>query len=142
MRQLAVALLALALLAAPLAVEAQPAGKVYRVGYLSNASATASAPFVEALRQGLRELGWAEGQNIVIEPRFAEGRSDLLPALAAELVRLKVDLIVAGPSPPARAPQNPYPPAPLLIVALRRPRPVRTRREPRARRGECHGFGL
>jgi putative ABC transport system substrate-binding protein len=84
------------LLAAPLAAEAQPAGKVYRIGYL--AATTALSRPVGAFRQGLREFGWVEGQNIAIEYRFAEGRLDRLPDLAAELVRLKVDVIVAGPT--------------------------------------------
>ena len=84
------------LLAAPLAAEAQPAGKVYRIGYL--AATTALSRPVGAFRQGLREFGWVEGQNIAIEYRFAESRLDRLPDLAAELVRLKVDVIVAGPT--------------------------------------------
>ena len=94
------------LLAAPLAAGAQPAGKVHRIGYISSSSSTAHLPQSEPFRQGLRELGWVEGQNIVIEYRFAEGRFDRLPDLAAELVRLKVDIIVAGSSPPAAAAKN------------------------------------
>ena len=87
--------LAIAFLAAPLAVEAQPVGKVTRVGILSleaapSTEAGAVAPFLAALR----DLGWIAGQNIVIEPRYAAGQPDQLPALAAELVRLKVDVIV------------------------------------------------
>jgi putative ABC transport system substrate-binding protein len=94
------------LLAAPLMAEAQPAGKLYRIGYLAGGSATANPSFAEAFRQGLRELGWVEGQNIAIEYRFAEGRLDRLPDLAAELVRLKVDIIVATPTPAAVAARN------------------------------------
>ena len=82
-------------LAAPVATQAQPVAKVYRIGYLSNSSAAANPHLFEAFRQGLRELGWVEGQNITIDPRFAEGRSDRLSDLAVELVRLKVDIIVA-----------------------------------------------
>ena len=95
------------LLAAPPAVRAQPAGKVYRIGYLSTSSGTSSylRP-LEAFRQGLRELGWVEGQNIVIEYRYAEGRTDRLPGLADELVRLKVDVIAASPTPAALAARN------------------------------------
>jgi putative ABC transport system substrate-binding protein len=93
-------------LAAPLAAGAQPVGKVSRIGLLSGSSTTASARHVEAFRQGLRELGWVEGQSIAIEYRFAEGRVDRLPDFAAELVRLKVDVIVAGPTPGAVAAKN------------------------------------
>jgi putative ABC transport system substrate-binding protein len=94
------------LLAAPLAADAQPVGKVHRIGYLASTSATAARHLLEAFRQGLGELGWVEGQNVLIEYRFAEGRHERLPELAAELVRLKVDLIVAGPTPPALAAKN------------------------------------
>jgi putative ABC transport system substrate-binding protein len=87
------------LLAPALAAEAQQAGKVYRIGFLGNSGSTPNgARFVEAFRLGLREHGWIEGQNIVIEYRWAEGNLERLPALAAELVRLKVDLIVAASS--------------------------------------------
>src|SRR5215470_17934279 len=88
------------LLAAPLAVEAQSVNKVFRIGYLSigSASTTYTRP-IEAFRQGLRELGWIEGRNLLIEYRYAEGQADRLPALADELVRLNPDLIVASPTP-------------------------------------------
>jgi len=100
-------LLSSGLLAAPFTVDAQQAGKVSRIGYLSAGSGTSSNPrLIEAFRQGLRELGWVEGQNLVIEYRWAEGRFDRLPDLAAELVRLKVDLIVAAPAAPALAAKN------------------------------------
>src|SRR5262245_5226504 len=69
-------LVAESILAVPLAVDAQPAGEVRRVGYLSNGSATSPRPLVDELRQGLRELGWVENRNIVIEYRWAEGKSD------------------------------------------------------------------
>ena len=100
MRVPLVALLAVFLLAAPLAAEAQAPAKVPRIGFLSARSPTDNPYFIEAFRQGLRELGYVEGQNIAIEYRFAEGRPERLPALAAELVRLKVDVIVTG-GPPA-----------------------------------------
>ena len=87
------------LLAAPLAVGAQQAGKVYRIGILTNkASDPAEARLWRAFRSGLRERGWIEGQNILIEFRAAEGNTARLPELAADLVRLKVDLIVARSS--------------------------------------------
>ena len=93
-------------LAAPVATQAQHAGKVYRIGYLSYSSSAANPHLHEAFRQGLRELGWVEGQNIIIDPRFAEGSSDRLPDLAAELARLKVDIIVATSTPATLAAKN------------------------------------
>jgi putative ABC transport system substrate-binding protein len=103
------------LLAAPLAATAQQTGKVYRIGYLSGGSSTLTH-LIDAFRQGLRELGWVEGQNIVIDYRFAEGRYDRLPDLAAELVRLKVDVIVASPSPPAAAAKNATGTIPIVMI--------------------------
>ncbi len=82
--------LALGILWAPLAADAQPTGKVFRIGLLGNAY----TPPYDAFRQGLRELGYVEGQNIAIERRYSEGRAERLPDLAAELVRLKADVIV------------------------------------------------
>ncbi|HEV8725996.1 MAG TPA: ABC transporter substrate-binding protein [Candidatus Binatia bacterium] len=79
---------------------AQQPMKVPRIGYLIGSSSFASSARIPPFRQGLRELGYMEGKNIIIEWRFAEGKPDRLPALAAELVRLKVDVIVtAGPVP-------------------------------------------
>jgi putative ABC transport system substrate-binding protein len=85
------------------AVDAQQPTKIPRIGYLSTVSPAVNATRIEALRQGLRELGYMEGKNIFIEWRYAEGKVDRLPSLAAELVRLKVDLIVTAASPPTRA---------------------------------------
>ena len=82
------------LLAAPLAAEAQETGKAARIGMLRQGSPP--DPNVEAFKQGLRELGYVEGRNISIEYRWAEGRDERLPGLAADLVRLKVDVIVAS----------------------------------------------
>ncbi len=80
----------------PLGVRAQPqAGKVPRIGFLGVTSSSDRPSLLDAFRQGLHSLGWVEGQNIAIDYRFAEGRLDRLPDLAAELVRLKVDLIVS-----------------------------------------------
>ena len=75
---------------------AQQAAKVPRIGYLNGSSASSYAARTEAFRQALRELGYVEGKNIAIESRYAEGKQDRLPALADELVRLKVDVIVTG----------------------------------------------
>ena len=100
MRRLAVALLFVALLAAPLAGEAQTAGKVSRIGLLGWSSPPPVEPYREAFRKGLRELGYVEGQNIIVEYRYAAGRADRAANLAAELVGLNPDVIV-GTSTPA-----------------------------------------
>jgi ABC-type uncharacterized transport system substrate-binding protein len=86
--------LAGSLLAAPLAAEGQQAGKVSRIGLLSSASSSAGADRLRAFKEGLHALGYVEGRNLIIEYRWAEGRDERLPALAADLVRLKVDMIV------------------------------------------------
>jgi putative ABC transport system substrate-binding protein len=92
--------LAFGVFAVVLPADAQPAGTVRRIGFLTLAappeSSADSAARVAAFRQGLREFGWVEGQNLAIEYRWAAGRSDRLPAFAEELVRLQVELIVAG----------------------------------------------
>jgi putative ABC transport system substrate-binding protein len=88
--------LLLLLLVAPLAAEAQQAGRIPRIGLLTNNP----SPHLQAFETGLRELGYVEGKNIVVERRNANGESARLPALAAELVRLEVDVIVA-PDPPS-----------------------------------------
>ncbi len=82
------------LLAAPLAAHAQPPTKTWRIGYLGPVSPSGGARLLESFRQGLRELGYAEGRNISIDYRWAEGRPDRFPALAVELTQLKVDVIV------------------------------------------------
>ena len=76
--------------------EAQPAAKVHRVGFLLGASGESVASLFHAFNEGLREFGYVEGRNIVFEQRYAEGRMERLPDLAAELVRLQVDVIVTG----------------------------------------------
>jgi len=91
---------AAALLAAPLAAQAQPAPKVARIGWLGT-QAAGGPHLLAAFRKGLQELGYVEGSNIRIEYRYSEGKSEPLPALAAELVTLKVDLIVAANTPAA-----------------------------------------
>ena len=78
-------------------------GKIPRIGYLDGSTASGSAVLLEAFRQELSKLGWIEGKNIAIEYRFGEQKSERLPELAAELVRLKVDLIVTAGAPPALA---------------------------------------
>jgi len=113
--------LGISVLGAPLAAEAQQTGKVYRIGYLSAGSSTSNPRVLESFRQGLRELGWIEGQNIVIEYRWAEGRFDRLPDLAAELVRLKVDVIVGAPTPAVLAAKNATALIPIVGVSLTEP---------------------
>ena len=89
-------LIAAVLLTVATVANAQQTTKVPRIGYLTGASPSSMSARTEAFRQGLRELGYVEGKNIVIEYRYAEEKLDRLPALAAELVRLKVDVIVSG----------------------------------------------
>jgi putative ABC transport system substrate-binding protein len=105
-------------LAAPLAAEAQQAGRVHRIGFLAGGSPGSSAPNVAQFRQGLRELGYAEGQNIVIEYRWAEGKPDRLPELAADLVRLKVDLIVAPGSTSAQPAHQATRTIPIVMISV------------------------
>ena len=91
------------LLAAPLAAGAQEPGKVYRVGLLEVVPATSNATNLAAFRQGLKELGFAEGQNVVMEYRSADGRPERFPGLAEELLRVKIDVIVTRGTPAAIA---------------------------------------
>jgi putative ABC transport system substrate-binding protein len=85
---------ALAALAAPLAAEAQPAEKVWRIGYLSAATVEFDKTWVASFRQGMRELGYIEGQNVVIDERHADGQPERLPEMAADMLRRNVDIIV------------------------------------------------
>ena len=110
-------LVALGVFSAPFGGDAQEPGKVPRVGFLGPRSRS-DGPFVGAFLQGLRELGWVEGQNIAIEYRFAEGQSDRLPDLAAQLVRLKVDVILATSTPPALAAKNATRTIPIVMTSL------------------------
>ncbi len=120
-RRVFLSTLAGGLLAAPLAAEAQQAAKVARIGYLSpNLAASPHAP--EAFRQGLRDLGYVEGRNVVIEYRDAEGKPERLPALAAELVALKVDVIVtAGGTLPALAAKQATRTLPIVFIGAADP---------------------
>jgi putative ABC transport system substrate-binding protein len=104
MKNAGLAVLALAaLLSLCSTVEAQQAGKIYRVGYLTLGPSAGVQDSLEAFRQRLRELGWTEGRNLALEIRFADGQRDRLPALAGELVRLNVDAIVTITTPAAQA---------------------------------------
>jgi ABC-type uncharacterized transport system substrate-binding protein len=108
--------LTLSLLAAPLPGTAQPRSPVPRIGILTPA-AEASTPLWEAFRHGLRDLGYVEGQNLLLEYRFAAGHNERLPALAAELVHLQVDLLVTNSGPGARAAKDATNTIPLVTVA-------------------------
>jgi putative ABC transport system substrate-binding protein len=110
------------LLVASRVADAQPVAKVHRMGYLGSGPSTSNPRVLEAFRQGLRELQWVEGQNMVIEYRYAEGRFDRLPDLAAELVRLKVDIITASPAPVALAAKNATGTVPIVFMGV--PDPV------------------
>jgi putative ABC transport system substrate-binding protein len=104
------------LFATPLAAEGQQATRVPRVGYLGLGSP--SDPFIQAFQQGLRELGYVEGQNIVLEYRYAQGHEERLPALATELVRLKVDVIVAVATSGAQAARQATRTIPIVMLAV------------------------
>ena len=95
---------------------AQQAGKIFRIGYLENSTASGSAVLLEAFRQELSKLGWIEGKNITFEYRFAEQKPERLPELAADLVRLKVDLIVVASTPPALAAKRATTTIPIVIA--------------------------
>jgi putative tryptophan/tyrosine transport system substrate-binding protein len=107
--------LVLSLLVAPLATEAQPPTPVYRIGYLLGATRE-QEPFVEAFLEGMRVLGYVEGQNFVMEYRGAEGQYERLPALAAELVRLKVDVLLAVFTPVALAAKDATTTIPIVMM--------------------------
>jgi putative ABC transport system substrate-binding protein len=102
-RRMFLGILTNGLLAAPLAVEAQQVGKVWRIGRLSSSLPETDAPLLDAFRNGMREFGWIDGQTFTVEDRFAEGRPDRLPKLAADLVRQRVDVILTGSHPAALA---------------------------------------
>jgi putative ABC transport system substrate-binding protein len=115
-------LVALGVLAAPFASEAQQAGKVWRIGFLGPGSAErVYTDPLRSFRAGLRELGYAEGKSIVFEYRFAEDKYERLPGLAAELVRDKVDVIVVHSTPGTRAAKQSTSTIPIVMVAVADP---------------------
>jgi ABC-type uncharacterized transport system substrate-binding protein len=105
---------AVSILATPPGAEAQPVRKVYRIGFLG----TSPSPPWEAFLKALRDLGWAEGQNIVTEPRFSEGKQERFPDLAAELVRANVDVIVTSAGPATLAAKNATTVIPIVMVGV------------------------
>ncbi len=110
--------LALGVAAAPLAADAQPTGRVYRIGILESVPAAQNTANLDALRQGLRGLGYVEGRNLVIEYRSADGRAERFPDLAAELIRIKVDLIVTRGTPATQAVKNATETIPVVMATM------------------------
>jgi len=109
--------LAVGLTLAPLAGEAQEPGKIYRIGMLETTSMALNAANLDAFRQGLRELGYVEGRNFMIEYRSADGRRERFPELATELVRLKVDVILTRGTPAVMAAKNATGTIPVVMAA-------------------------
>ena len=106
------------LLAAPLAAEAQPQVQVARIGVISSGSPATSGPFLDAFRQRLRELGYAEGRNVTIESRYAAAQSGRFHGLATELVALGVDVIVVSGTLAARAAKEVTSSVPIVMVSV------------------------
>src|SRR5512140_1001692 len=110
------------LLAAPVIADGQPPGKVWRIGYLATgAPPTAEQRVGDSFLQALQERGYVEGRNLAIERRYAEGRVDRLPALAAELVQLNVDVIVELGNPGAFAAKAATATIPIVMVSVADP---------------------
>ncbi len=101
-------------------VPAQQPKKVSRIGYLSSGDPATESTRSEAIRRALRELGYIEGQNIATEYRYLEEKVDRGPELAADLVRLKIDIVVAGGDRPIRAAKNATKTIPIVMVGGRR----------------------
>jgi ABC-type uncharacterized transport system substrate-binding protein len=115
-------LIAVVLLAVEVIAEAQQPKKVARIGYVSSTDDPKTpGPSIEAFRQGLRDLGYIEGKNILVEYRYAEGMSDRMPSLVAELVQLKVDVVVAAALPAIRAAKQATKTIPIVMVTTQDP---------------------
>jgi putative ABC transport system substrate-binding protein len=106
------------LLAFAVIVEAQQPSKMPRIGYLGAFTPSAGAPLLEAFRQGMRELGYVEGRNIFIDYRWAEGTPDQFPALAGELINLRVDVIVTQSNAAVAALQQATRTIPIVVAAM------------------------
>jgi len=109
--------LASALLAAPLPVAAQQAGRILTIGYLGNSSPPLESNVVEAFREGLRQLGYVEGRNLILKYEWAEGQQEQFPALARELVRLKPDIIVTAGTPGTLAAKQATQSIPIVVAS-------------------------
>ncbi len=116
-----VAALSLGVFTSPLTVEAQQTKSTARLGFLGSASHARDKTRVEAFHQGLQDLGWVNGRSISIEQRFARGEFDKLPALAAELVRLKPGVLVVSGAPAAHAAQNATRTIPIVMTNAAEP---------------------
>jgi len=103
---------------APLAAQGQQTGKLYRIGFLGNSTAALEAHLVGPFRDGLRDLGYLEGRNALIEYRWAEGQYERFPALIAQLIALKVDVIVTAGTPATQAVKKATTSVPLVMVAV------------------------
>ncbi len=124
MRRLALILaFAMAFVIAPFAVEAQQTGKVWRIGFLTLGlrPVPGSSPTFDAFVRGLRDLGYVEGRNVALEIRYAEGRTERFPALAAELVSLKIDVLVVVSTPAALAAKQASSTIPIVMLAVSDP---------------------
>src|SRR6266550_6159710 len=117
---------------------AQQTGKIFRIGFLDGSTASGSAVLVEAFRQELSKLGWNEGKNLTIEYRFAEQKPERIPELAAELVRLKVDLIVVSATGPALAAKSATTTIPILMTDRLGPCGCGSGCQSGATRRQCH----
>jgi putative ABC transport system substrate-binding protein len=109
------------LLMPPVAVEAQQARKVWRIGFLGMAPATVYAPYVAAFKADLLNFGYVEGRNIAIEYRWAEGKYERLPALASELVRRNMDVILTHGTPATRAAKDATASIPIIMISIADP---------------------
>jgi putative ABC transport system substrate-binding protein len=123
MTRVAVALLALLAvpLAAPLAVEAQQAEKVYRIGHLSGSGATASKALTDAFREGMHALGYVEGRNWILDERYAEGKVERLAPLAQELIHCHPDVLLVATPPGNVGRQGRYSTIPIVMVLVADP---------------------
>ena len=124
----------------PVVARAQQAVKVARIGWMSRGSATANDPNMNAFRQGMRELGYVEGQSFLLEPRYADGKTELMLDQAAELERIGVDVIIAGPFEALAGRQAKHQPRSHHHDTQRRPRRYRNRREPRSSGREYYRY--
>src|SRR5215471_14563627 len=114
--KITVPILSTMLFALSVSAHAQQPGKIFRIGYLDNTTASGMAVLLDAFRQELSKLGWIEGKNVTIEYRFAELKRERIPELAADLVRLKVDLIVVSEPSPALAAKSVTTTIPIVIT--------------------------